>query len=183
MYSIRRPSANKTLLLSHWSSFFIIVNKDATGLNVETSSFNIRGTSLTSNIVPPGESYEFVSALLGGITWTWVCINCPLYRSYVALITQNGSNPPVETVLENTIGPLTWGYDATGVYGLNSTASPFTTGKTTVSIGPSDSGGPFFAEYGSSGTSIIQFKSYDPLTLALTDGYFVGSLIEVKVYY
>ena len=39
------------------------------------------------------------------------------YKSYVAYITQTGVNPPVYTVLENTLGvDLTWTYDGPGFY-------------------------------------------------------------------
>jgi hypothetical protein len=37
--------------------------------------------------------------------------------SYVALLTQNGTNAPVSTVLENTLGgTVVWSYEGAGVY-------------------------------------------------------------------
>ncbi len=56
------------------------------------------------------------------------------YKSYVALLTQSGTNPPVATVLYNDLGAdVTYGYNQVGDYTFSSTA--FTEGKTTVFIG------------------------------------------------
>jgi len=38
------------------------------------------------------------------------------YKSYVALVSQNANNAPTATVLENTIGPVTWAYIGLGNY-------------------------------------------------------------------
>lgn len=38
------------------------------------------------------------------------------YRSYTALLTQTGTDAPVATVLENTLGDIVWTYDAVGNY-------------------------------------------------------------------
>jgi hypothetical protein len=42
------------------------------------------------------------------------------YLVYTALLTQTGANAPVATVLENTIGNITWGYFGYGNYTANS---------------------------------------------------------------
>ena len=38
------------------------------------------------------------------------------YRNYTALLTQTGTDAPVATVLENTLGNITWEYDGVGNY-------------------------------------------------------------------
>jgi hypothetical protein len=44
----------------------------------------------------------------------------PAYKVYTALLSQTGTNPPVATVLENTLGVnLTFSYLAAGVYTIN----------------------------------------------------------------
>jgi hypothetical protein len=44
----------------------------------------------------------------------------PAYKIYSALITQSGSQPPIATVFENTLGFLpTWIRDSTGLYSSN----------------------------------------------------------------
>ena len=41
----------------------------------------------------------------------------PTYKVYTALLTQSGTDAPVATVLENTLGyNITWGYSNVGVY-------------------------------------------------------------------
>jgi len=44
----------------------------------------------------------------------------PTYKVYTALLNQTGISAPVATVLENTIGDITWTYESTGVYYANS---------------------------------------------------------------
>lgn len=51
------------------------------------------------------------------------------YKVYTALLTQTGTNAPVATVLENTIGNISWSYDDTGVY-LANLLGAFTLDKT-----------------------------------------------------
>jgi hypothetical protein len=51
------------------------------------------------------------------------------YRVYVALLTQSGSNPPTAIELENTLGPITFGYISSGLYAINSSGL-FTANKT-----------------------------------------------------
>ena len=61
------------------------------------------------------------------------------YKSYTAIVTQSGLNPPVSTVLQNTIGgTFTWGYTSVGVYTLTSSSSAFTANKTIVFTNDSD---------------------------------------------
>lgn len=38
------------------------------------------------------------------------------YKAYVALLTQSGTNAPVATVLENTIGNIVWTRTSPGIY-------------------------------------------------------------------
>ena len=54
------------------------------------------------------------------------------YRLYIAKLSQSGTNAPVATVLENTLGEtVTWSYDAGGSYSA-SIPSGFTYAKTSV---------------------------------------------------
>ena len=38
------------------------------------------------------------------------------YKVYTALLSQLGTNAPVATVLENTLGDIVWSYEGVGVY-------------------------------------------------------------------
>jgi hypothetical protein len=66
----------------------------------------------------------------------------PAYKVYTALLTQAGIDPPVATVLENTIGNITWTYLGTGSYTGN-LISAFPLNKTYFSVNNrfSDDGG------------------------------------------
>jgi hypothetical protein len=57
----------------------------------------------------------------------------PKYKVYTVTLTQSGENnpPQEEVVLENTIGILSWAYEGTGIYALNS-ADLFTDDKTFI---------------------------------------------------
>ena len=51
------------------------------------------------------------------------------YKVYTALLTQSGTNAPVATVLENTLGDIVWSYNSIGIYHATSIGS-FTENKT-----------------------------------------------------
>lgn len=55
------------------------------------------------------------------------------YRSYTALLTQTGTDAPVATVLENTIGDIVWTRDSDGLY-KGSSNGLFTINKTALFI-------------------------------------------------
>lgn len=56
------------------------------------------------------------------------------YKVYTALMTQGGTNPPVATVLENTLGGnITWSYNDVGFYSATLTGA-FLLNKTTSTI-------------------------------------------------
>ena len=51
----------------------VITNNDP-NLPVYTNGFTLRGTSLTSYVVPSLATYEFVSSSYDGLSWFWLCI-------------------------------------------------------------------------------------------------------------
>jgi hypothetical protein len=52
------------------------------------------------------------------------------YKEYVALLTQEGTNAPVATVLSNTLGSGTWSREVAGVYLITFPSSVFVLGNT-----------------------------------------------------
>ena len=57
------------------------------------------------------------------------------YKVYTALLSQSGTNAPVATVLENTLGgDVVWSREDAGIYIANSN-SLFTENKTTIDFG------------------------------------------------
>ena len=58
------------------------------------------------------------------------------YKVYTALLTQSGTNAPVATVLENTLGiSITYSRNIAGIYILTPSSGTFNLNKTTVHIG------------------------------------------------
>lgn len=64
----------------------------------------------------------------------------PAYKVYTALVTQEGvDSVPFAVELENTIGDISYTYNAVGRYSIISD-SLFTSGKTTIFVGPLSNG-------------------------------------------
>ena len=57
------------------------------------------------------------------------------YKSYVAVLTQTGTNAPTASVKINEIGNITYSYGTAGEYTINSSGL-FTNNKTVIFIGP-----------------------------------------------
>tara|TARA_R110000765_G_C18669854_1_gene577976 strand:+ start:25 stop:492 length:468 start_codon:yes stop_codon:yes gene_type:complete len=106
----------------------------------------------------------------------------PGYTAYIALLTQTGVNPPVATVLQNTItGTMTWTYSATGQYVLTNTGTPFTLNRTIM-----------FINNGSHGDdNLVGWLPVNTSSVSLTTGNLAGSnanailtnaSIEIRVY-
>jgi len=55
------------------------------------------------------------------------------YDSYVALLTQDGTNDPTAVILENSLGTINFQYDGLGDYRVISPSGAFELGKTFIS--------------------------------------------------
>jgi hypothetical protein len=102
------------------------------------------------------------------------------YKVYSGLLTQTGVAPPVVTVLENTLGPVTWGYYGVGNYTATSTAL-FTAGKTFVTIGSSLDA---FARAIWNSTNVIKVDTLDLFITPLVtiDEQLFNTPFEIRVY-
>ena len=95
------------------------------------------------------------------------------YKSYTALVSQNGGNAPTAIVLENTIGPVTWAYVSPGYY-LLQLVGAFPASKTFCPIVVVSSAPEFATNYGGAGDFIEILTSGDDI-LSSTP-------IEIRVY-
>ena len=107
------------------------------------------------------------------------------YKVYTALLTQTGTDAPVATVLENTLGgEVVWTYGSTGVY-IGTLAGVFTSNKTIVFISSKissitdPSSGILMAESSTVNTVNINSYGYDAGVI-LTDNLVAN--IEIRVY-
>lgn len=65
----------------------------------------------------------------------------PKVKKYVAIITQNGTNPPTVQIIQNTFtGLLSWFYNDVGQYQIATTATndKFTENKIFITISPNN---------------------------------------------
>lgn len=102
------------------------------------------------------------------------------YLKYVALLTQIGTDAPVATVLENTLGgTVVWTYGGTGEY-LGTLAGAFTAGKVFISLTlDEDLSNGYTVRAFADGTDAVQVNQYDGSFAAVDQ---MGLYIEVRVY-
>lgn len=105
-----------------------------------------------------------------------------LYKVYTALLNQNAETVPTAIVLENTLGPITFGYNDEGWYSVFS-SNLFTFEKTAIFISPLNNGG-------TNGISVINEVSssefyIETLLLATSvrsNNLLYNTAIEIRVY-
>lgn len=109
------------------------------------------------------------------------------YKVYTALLTQTGTDAPVATVLENTLGDIVWSRDAEGKYRATST-NLYTESKTLILHGVTDSFNseqgiiPFVIQKDSSDSSIIRVNTLSITSDIEQDGFLYQTPIEIRVY-
>lgn len=105
----------------------------------------------------------------------------PPYKVYTALLNQTGGTAPVATVLENTIGTITFSYIAEGNYRVLSSGL-FTIGKSLIFTGQN---------YTDTGTETTYSSPLDVNTMSLetiggdgsgADGNLINTMVEIRVY-
>ena len=108
------------------------------------------------------------------------------YKVYSALLTQLGTDAPVATVLENTLGgEVVWSYVDTGIY-TATLANTFTENKTfiTSSINGLTNNYPFFQKTDDSDNNTLYFNCFKLIggDLRLNNTLLFNTEIEIRVY-
>ena len=108
----------------------------------------------------------------------------PAYKVYSALITQTGTNAPVATILENTIGSIVWRYSqyAPGAYDI---VGELPLGKSVVIAGPPNTYGPFAGVVLGTFAQVLANKIIIKSTNSsgvMQDGLLYNYFIEIRVY-
>ena len=101
------------------------------------------------------------------------------YKKYVALLTQTGTNAPVATVLENTIGNIVWTRNSAGSY-LGTLIEAFSV-KTTITMGTSRVVVGIFLYSWRNSVNVVEIGTYDTSSIGV-DGILDQTLVEIKVY-
>lgn len=101
------------------------------------------------------------------------------YKVYTALLTQTGTDAPVATVLENTIGNIIWTRSNTGVYQAT-LLDAFTNNKTFLLMGtiPYINNPAYFFSRTNSNICTIQTS----VNNIISDGLLTNTSIEIRVY-
>lgn len=100
----------------------------------------------------------------------------PKYKVYTALLNQSGTDAPVATVLENTLGNIVWSYDDIGSY-IATSDSLFGNHKG----GFTQDTNVCFRRVTFINDSILNLATLSPST-SFTDGLLTDALIEIRVY-
>ena len=105
------------------------------------------------------------------------------YKSYVAIVNQSGTNPPVATVLENTLGgTVVWTRTGNNMY-YATLAGAFPQNKTVWNSGSLyciATGGLIGNVYQYLWSSVNSFVAYG--LGGADDGQLTNAMIEIKVY-
>lgn len=108
------------------------------------------------------------------------------YKVYTALLTQSGTNAPVATVLENTLGgEVVWSREDVGIYS-GTLSGVFTLDKTYISTGIFDTA--FTDAVGYVNTDLtsrpnsVSLGTFDIPTDTASDGLLYATSIEIRVY-
>ena len=100
------------------------------------------------------------------------------YNSYVALLTQSGTDAPVATVLSNNLtGTFTWARTDVGIYTLTTSAATFTADKTIVFLNAGSAPSLITGERTSDTVLTIQ-----TISGGLADGAITNGAFEIRIY-
>jgi hypothetical protein len=102
------------------------------------------------------------------------------YKVYIAVMAQSGTNPPQATILENTIGEITWTRVSAGIY-RGYLSSGFTVNKTALFYGASANvnSGYNFSLYRED-FNYVRIVTSSPYVLQ--DSNFLPNTIEIRIY-
>ena len=95
------------------------------------------------------------------------------YKVYTALLTQTGTDAPVATVLENTLGTININYSSPGIYYVASDFL-FTLNKTAIFTGSTNNGDIMIATQNNNSLLVLT-------SIGLND-CLVNTPIEIRVY-
>ncbi len=102
------------------------------------------------------------------------------YKVYSALLTQSGTDAPVPTVLENTIGDIVWTRDEIGTY-IATLVNGFIVGQTSAFAESFGQNNNFFDLDRGITEDALTLISVDP-TSAPLDENLLNTPIEIRVY-
>jgi hypothetical protein len=104
------------------------------------------------------------------------------YLVYTALLTQSGTDAPVATVLQNTLGgTVVWTRFGEGIY-IGTLAGAFAAAKTFVIAQQANSGNSLGIDVGNDSVDAIYLNTFNIGTEAFADGQLINTPVEIRVY-
>jgi len=191
-FPIKRPRfIGSEMQIDGVSSVFTSI-KEQSNVNLSGSNVQIYGKG---NVVPSGLKGIVIgdnqSVTESGITTTNLTVTetingesvnniVPLYKKYIATISQTGLLDPVVTVLENTIGDIVWIRTSAGNYeGVLTGAFP-SADKTYLNISQTNSAqGVYYITWGSTSQIFVQWYDFGYVQ---ADSTLLQNTIEIRVY-
>jgi len=109
------------------------------------------------------------------------------YKVYSALLTQSGTDAPVATVLENTLGcDIIYSYSSTGIYLINSSEDIFDNSKFIVIQGAGNSSSLVSIWVYSNSLTELVLECYDlgnvNIPFETKNNILINQFIEIRVY-
>lgn len=108
------------------------------------------------------------------------------YKVYIVLFAQSGTNAPVPTILENTIGDIVWTYNSEGTY-MGTLSGAFPSGKvfcintgSVIINGLNDQN--FILYLGRINDNVLSLQTLDSITFTPKNGCLLETPIEIRVY-
>jgi hypothetical protein len=158
------------------------------GDNPQTISFGsvVQGVSYNVSLGPvsPGLDYDFsnVGGPVSPETWSFVATSSSEPISWNGAILDYNTGAPVVTVLENTIGAISFIYDGVGLYRITESLS-FDVNKTALFLGPVKSGYLRNAQYGPGYWGVSTYNNSNlPADGAPGNLILSNTPIEIRVY-
>jgi hypothetical protein len=150
-------------------------------------SGNVVGDGLRALVVGDGLSIENDGIATTNLTVTStlngraVSDILPTYTKYIALISQSGTAAPTVIELENTIGPIVWTRNSTGIY-YGTLTGVFTLDKTYVMLSQVELNSIVMADRANSNIIQIDTTNLHSPTAAHHDSHLKKNTLEIRVY-
>jgi hypothetical protein len=150
-------------------------------------SGNVVGDGLRALVVGDGLSIENDGIATTNLTVTntlngrAVSDILPTYTKYIALISQSSTSAPTVIELENTIGPIVWTRNSTGIY-YGTLTGAFTLDKTYVMLSNVELNSIVMAKRGNNDFIQIDTTNLHSPTVAHHDDHLKNNTLEIRVY-
>jgi hypothetical protein len=150
-------------------------------------SGNVVGDGLRALVVGDGLSIENDGIATTNLTVTntlngrAVSDILPTYTKYIALISQSSTSAPTVIELENTIGPIVWTRNSTGIY-YGTLTGAFTLDKTYVMLSNVELDSIVMAKRGNNDFIQIDTTNLHSPTAAHHDDHLKKNTLEIRVY-